>query len=201
MLYFYGRTISGNPCNSIPKRLTLHIQDIHLLTVYMCSLGIEPTAFWAANTMLYHWATGTPSIVFKVNCNTLTYINIYTFKWYKMYTFYIFLIIHPKKDQLVQRCPCSYSLAEKAGVHHVYICVILVQKCNVLFIKADICNTDKENKQFSASIYSAGPLCIQHILWTKPTNRLRKNQLHRSWFTPIYRRKDTADYLIKRSSE
>lgn len=74
------------------------------------------------------------------------------------------LIIHPKKDQLVQRCPCSYSLAEKTGVHHVYICVILVQKCNVLFIKADICNTDKENKQFSASIYSADPLCIQQIL-------------------------------------
>ncbi len=25
----------------------------------MCSLGIEPTTFCAANTMLYHWATGT----------------------------------------------------------------------------------------------------------------------------------------------
>ncbi len=27
----------------------------------MCSLGIEPTTFCAANTMLYHWATGTHS--------------------------------------------------------------------------------------------------------------------------------------------
>ncbi len=26
---------------------------------YMCSLGIEPTTFFAANAMLYHWATGT----------------------------------------------------------------------------------------------------------------------------------------------
>ncbi len=26
---------------------------------YMCSLGIEPTTFCAANAMLYHWATGT----------------------------------------------------------------------------------------------------------------------------------------------
>ncbi len=27
--------------------------------VSMCSLGIEPTTFCTANTMLYHWATGT----------------------------------------------------------------------------------------------------------------------------------------------
>ncbi len=26
---------------------------------YVCSLGFEPTTFCAANTMLYHWATGT----------------------------------------------------------------------------------------------------------------------------------------------
>ncbi len=35
-----------------PKRLTLFYQ-------YVCSLGIEPTTFCAANAMLYHWATGT----------------------------------------------------------------------------------------------------------------------------------------------
>ncbi len=28
---------------------------------YVCSLGIEPTTFCAANAMLYHWATGTVS--------------------------------------------------------------------------------------------------------------------------------------------
>ncbi len=27
---------------------------------YVCSLGIEPSTFCAANAMLYHWATGTP---------------------------------------------------------------------------------------------------------------------------------------------
>ncbi len=37
------------------------IQSIHFILFfqYMCSLGIEPTTFCAANAMLYHWATGT----------------------------------------------------------------------------------------------------------------------------------------------
>ncbi len=34
------------------------IQATHFI-VSMCSLGIEPTTFCAANAMLYHWATGT----------------------------------------------------------------------------------------------------------------------------------------------
>ncbi len=33
------------------------IQTIHFL--YVCSLGIEPITFCAANAMLYPWATGT----------------------------------------------------------------------------------------------------------------------------------------------
>ncbi len=32
----------------------------------MCSLGIKPTTFCAANTMLYHWATGTYSRPSKI---------------------------------------------------------------------------------------------------------------------------------------
>ncbi len=32
------------------------IQVIHFCQ-YVCSLGIEPTTFCAANAMLYHWAT------------------------------------------------------------------------------------------------------------------------------------------------
>ncbi len=39
-------------------RLTVH-SDLYILYQYVCSLGIEPTTFCAANTMLYHWATGT----------------------------------------------------------------------------------------------------------------------------------------------
>ncbi len=35
------------------------IQAIHIFYQYVCSLGIEPTTFCAANAMLYHWATGT----------------------------------------------------------------------------------------------------------------------------------------------
>ncbi len=34
------------------------LQAIHFFYQYVCSLGIEPTTFCAANTMLYHWATG-----------------------------------------------------------------------------------------------------------------------------------------------
>ncbi len=39
-----------------PKRLTVH--SGYTFIVSMCSLIIEPTTFYAANTMLYHWATG-----------------------------------------------------------------------------------------------------------------------------------------------
>ncbi len=41
-----------------PKRLTVHL-GYTFFCQYVCSLGIEPTTFCAANTMLYHWATGT----------------------------------------------------------------------------------------------------------------------------------------------
>ncbi len=37
-----------------PKRLTVQ-SGIHFQ--YVCSLGIEPTTFCAANVMFYHWAT------------------------------------------------------------------------------------------------------------------------------------------------
>ncbi len=32
---------------------------LYMFYHYVCSLGIEPTTFCAANAMLYHWATGT----------------------------------------------------------------------------------------------------------------------------------------------
>ncbi len=32
---------------------------LYMFYQYVCSLGIEPTTFCAANAMLYHWATGT----------------------------------------------------------------------------------------------------------------------------------------------
>ncbi len=35
------------------------IQAILYFYQYVCSLGIEPTTFCAANAMFYHWATGT----------------------------------------------------------------------------------------------------------------------------------------------
>ncbi len=44
----------------IQKRLK-YIQAIHFSFIfqYMCSLGIEPTTFCAANAMLYHWSNPT----------------------------------------------------------------------------------------------------------------------------------------------
>ncbi len=41
-----------------PKRLTVHSGYTFFFYQHICSLGIEPTTFCAANTMLYHWATG-----------------------------------------------------------------------------------------------------------------------------------------------
>ncbi len=32
---------------------------LYIFCQYLCSLGIEPTTFCAANAMLYHWATET----------------------------------------------------------------------------------------------------------------------------------------------
>ncbi len=53
-----------------PKRLSA----FRLYIFYLCSLGIEPTTFCAANAMLYHWSTGThyrevegETAVFKLN--------------------------------------------------------------------------------------------------------------------------------------
>ncbi len=39
-----------------PKRLTIH-SGYTFFYPYLCSLGIKPTTFCAANTMLYYWAT------------------------------------------------------------------------------------------------------------------------------------------------
>ncbi len=60
----------STPCTLANTLLHLHLADafiqsdlqciqaIHFFQ-YVCSLGIEPTTFCAANAMLYHWATGT----------------------------------------------------------------------------------------------------------------------------------------------
>ncbi len=42
-----------------PKRLTVHSGYTFFFYQYVCSLGIDPMTFCAANAMLYHWATGT----------------------------------------------------------------------------------------------------------------------------------------------
>ncbi len=54
-IYIYIYTFSRR---FYPKRLTVH-SGYTFFNHYVCSLGIEPTTFCAANAMLYHWATGT----------------------------------------------------------------------------------------------------------------------------------------------
>ncbi len=39
-----------------PKRLTIAFR-LYIFNQYVCSLGIEPTTFCAADAMVYHWAT------------------------------------------------------------------------------------------------------------------------------------------------
>ncbi len=52
-----------------PKRLTVHSgYTIFFFYQYVCSLGIEPTTFCAANAMLYHWAPGTLLIGYFARC-------------------------------------------------------------------------------------------------------------------------------------
>ncbi len=55
----------------IPWFTFMHLADafiqsdfrLYIYCQYVCSLGIEPTTFCAANAMLYHWATGTPDLL------------------------------------------------------------------------------------------------------------------------------------------
>ncbi len=57
----------------------MHLADAFIQRLYifisMCSLGIEPTTFCAANAMLYHWATGTLANIFNMN-NIFIFNNI-----------------------------------------------------------------------------------------------------------------------------
>ncbi len=47
---------------------------------YVCSPGIEPTTFYAANTMLHHWATGIFSKwdLFKLKCGVMSALGYYS---------------------------------------------------------------------------------------------------------------------------
>ncbi len=50
-----------------PKQLTVH--SGYTFCQYVCFLGIEPTNFCAANTMLYHWATETCGYIYIYICD------------------------------------------------------------------------------------------------------------------------------------
>ncbi len=68
------------------------IQAIHFCQ-YVCSLGIEPMIFCAANAMLYNWATGTMVLIKMIS--VIIHINIrLSLKLFRIYyitmTFSIF---------------------------------------------------------------------------------------------------------------
>ncbi len=58
-----------------PKRLTVHSGYTFFFYQYVCSLGIEPMTFCAANAMLYHWATGTLALYNLQVCDALSNVT------------------------------------------------------------------------------------------------------------------------------
>ncbi len=58
--YIYITFIYAFSRRFYPKRLNSAFRLYIFFYQYVCSLGIEPMTFCAANAMLYHWATGTP---------------------------------------------------------------------------------------------------------------------------------------------
>ncbi len=58
------------------------IQVKHVL--YVCSLGIEPTTFCAANAMLYYWATGTLYILTMREIESDMYCTVKFTLWYSV---------------------------------------------------------------------------------------------------------------------
>ncbi len=66
MTYAYYIYIYAFSIRFYPKRLTVH-SGYTFFSQYVCSLGIEPTTFCAANAMLYHWATGTQELYVMVD--------------------------------------------------------------------------------------------------------------------------------------
>ncbi len=56
---------------------------LYIFCQYVCSLGIEPTTFCAANAMLYNWATGTDGLVLECHFQQRKiWANIYLLKIY-----------------------------------------------------------------------------------------------------------------------
>ncbi len=79
-----------------------YIQAIHFFYQYVCSLGIEPMTFSAANAMLYHWATGTPCIQYVCVC-VCTYVRTYVYV-----CVYVCTYLHTHTHVCIHECVCVY---------------------------------------------------------------------------------------------
>ncbi len=75
------------------------IQVIHFWQ-YVCSLGIEPSNFCAANAMLYHWATGTGSCPSSCNIVAVLGFALANNRYFPQKTY---------KSSLISSCGCELS--------------------------------------------------------------------------------------------
>ncbi len=112
-----------------PKRLTVH-SGYTFFCQYVCSLGIEPTTFALANTMLYHWATGTLKFSLTSEFTSFTFIwtPLNVLKWN---------IVGDIKRKMWERNPLmqSYMLSRTLYCPWVYSVLPVLLSFKLLFKK------------------------------------------------------------------
>ncbi len=105
---------------------------LYIFCQYVCSLGIEPTTFCAADAMLYHWATGTMLSWFIIKPVIVTALpaiqvahwlleNIYKFHFYSIVPWKYILNWLSKCEGCTHVCEILYTYTHTHT--HVYIYV------------------------------------------------------------------------------
>lgn len=115
----------------------------------------------------------------------------------------LFLTVHPNTDQLVQRRSCVSSLAEKTGVHNITLCTFVAYWFrNATFpLSRQTYATLTKRINNSVHLYTQQIHCVFNKFFEPSQQAQPKSAASFPLFTPIYRRKDIADYFLKRSSE
>ncbi len=117
-----------------PKRLTLHV-----FCQYVCSLGIEPTTFCAANAMLYHWATGT-LIYYDTRPNSFStdyFDRGYSPRWVFWNHFVCIFVLYVSKrfeTRLSARAQNTARCAEFGSFTSFCVCMF---KLRLVFVRSD----------------------------------------------------------------
>ncbi len=98
------------------------IQAIHFF-ISVCSLGIEPTTFYAANAMLYHWATGTKLSFTFISVNFLTenpVLQCFIKIWKAIFVVFKAALI--ERQSKLSICVLSSKYLSNLKVMHVFDC-------------------------------------------------------------------------------